>query len=297
MADVILKNNLEIQNRGNDYIKVKTKSSTIYAVVTMIIAFMATILFNINNYLPMLLCILFCLLCFLLSFYIVDFSNYDIVNEKIENEKNKNNMKFNRIIIAIFISYGLFLPVVSSGQSNGKLFIQQELFKNFDVQKTALILGAVLCISRVARVISNMSFNKVYKKIKEKVGIVLAVLLSISIMCLILGSFITSLLILKFVIMSFGYVIILFIRDPLRIYMQNLALNSIDKKSQQTLLTTMELLRKIIRAIMSLTFTLILIDNSMILVMIILFILSIVEIFISIKIYELVINSNKTNKI
>lgn len=34
MANAVLKNNLELQNRNNEYIKVKTKSNTIYATVT-----------------------------------------------------------------------------------------------------------------------------------------------------------------------------------------------------------------------------------------------------------------------
>ena len=55
----------------------------------------------------------------------------------------------------------------------------------------------------------------------------------------------------------------------------------------------MEFSRKIIRAIISLCFTLVLIDNPMIIVIIILFILSIIEILISIKLYKLVIKSSK----
>lgn len=53
MANAILKNNLELQNRNNEYINVKTKSNTIYATVTMIISFIASFMFNLNNYLPM----------------------------------------------------------------------------------------------------------------------------------------------------------------------------------------------------------------------------------------------------
>ena len=38
MANAVLKNNLELQNKNNEYIKVKTKSNTIYTTVTMIIS-------------------------------------------------------------------------------------------------------------------------------------------------------------------------------------------------------------------------------------------------------------------
>ena len=49
--------------------------------------------------------------------------------------------------------------------------------------------------------------------------------------------------------MGLGYVMILFIRDPFKVYMQDIALKNADNNSQQTLLTTMELARKIFRTI------------------------------------------------
>lgn len=290
MANAILKNNLDLQNKNEDYIKIKTKSNTIYAAVTMIISFIASILFNLNNYLPMFCCILFCLICFRLSFEIIDFSNYDKVKEN-KSKKRKVKIKYSTLIIILIISYGLFYPIVNSGQQNGKLFIQQELLKSFNVEKTALIIGAILCISRIIRLISNIIFNKIHKKYKEKVGVILPILLSISLILMIIGSFLSNLLILKFVIMSLGYVIILFIRDPFKVYMQDLALNKVNSEYQQSLLTTMELSRKIVRAIISFSFSLILINNPMILVISILLILSIIEILISIKLYKLVLSS------
>lgn len=292
MANVMLKNNLELQNRNDDYIKIKTKANTIYAIVTMIISFIASIMFNLNNYLPMLGCIAFCLICFILSFYIADYSQYDKVKKEIKNKSNKK-IRYTKLIVILLVSYGLFYPIVNSGQSNGKLFIQQELLLNFDVETTALIIGAILCISRMIRVISNISFNKIHNKYKEKVGVIFPILLSISTVLMILGSFIKNFIILKFSIMSLGYIIILFIRDPFKVYMQDLALKKVGKENQQSLLTTMELSRKVVRAILSLIFTIILMKNPMITVIIILFILSVIEILVSIKLYELVINEKE----
>ncbi len=290
MTSAILKNNLSLQQRDKEYIQIKTKSNTIYAIATMVISFIASPMFNYNNYLPMLGCIFFCFICFILSFYIVDFSKYD----KIESEgekKEKSKIIYNKVIIMMIISYGLFYPIINSGQSNGKLFIQQELLKIFDVDKTALIIGAILCTSRVVRVASNLAFNKIHNKYKDKVGVILPVFLCCSIVFMIVGSFISSNIIIKFTIMSIGYIIILFIRDPFKVYIQDLALNSVGKKEQQSLLTTIELSRKIGRAIMSLCFTLILINNPMIVVISILLILSVIEIIISIKLYRLVLIS------
>ena len=102
------------------------------------------------------------------------------------------------------------------------------------------------------------------------------------------GYLISDSIILKFLIMSFGYIIILFIRDPFKVYMQDLALKKSEKEKQQSLLTTLDLSRKIVRAIMSLSFTAILVSNPMIVVIIILIILSVIEIFISLYLYRMI---------
>ena len=290
MINAVLKNNLELQNRENEYIKFRTNANTIYAVTTMLISFVVSIMFNINNYLPMIGCVLFCFICFILSFSMIDYSNNDCIKDK-SYEKKKDKLKkisFSKIIIFIIFSYGIFYPVVSSGQSNGKLFIQQELLKNFNVEITALIIGAILCVSRIIRVISNVSFKKIHRKYEDKVGVILPILLLISLCLMVAGYLITFSIILKILIMSLGYIIILFIRDPFKVYMQDLALKKAEKEQQQSLLTTLDLSRKIVRAIMSLSFTAILVNNPMIVVITILIILSVIEILISLYLYRMI---------
>lgn len=289
MANVILKNNLELQNRQNEYIRYRTNANTVYATVTMIISFVASFMFNINNYLPMICCILSCFICFLLSFNMIDYSDNDCIKTTTQKQKVKifKNENYSKPIIFAIISYGLFYPIVNSGQENGKLFIQQELLKNFNVEKTALIIGAILCVSRIVRVISNISFNKIHNKCNDKIGFLLPILLLLSLCLIGCGYFITSSIKLKIIIMSLGYIIILFIRDPFKVYIQDLVLRKSKNHHQQSLLTTLDLSRKIVRLIVSLSFTIILINNPMIIIIIILIILAVVEIIISLYLYKL----------
>lgn len=293
MINAVLKNNLELQHTENEYIKYRTKANTIYAAVTMIISFVASIMFNINNYLPMIGCITFCVICFILSWYMVDYSKDNKKPIEKNKETGKGKIKYTKIIIFILLSYGLFYPMVNSGQSNGKLFIQQELLKLYDVEKTSLVIGAILCVSRIVRLLSNIKFDKIHKKYEDKVGIMLPVGLLISLILMLIGYNVYNMPVMKFVIMGFGYVIILFIRDPFKVYMQDLALKNTDKNRQQTLLTTMELSRKIVRTIISLSFTTILLKYPMVLVISILTVLSIIEIFVSIYLYKIIINNNE----
>ena len=293
MINAVLKNNLELQHKENEYIKYRTKANTIYAAVTMIISFVASIMFNINNYLPMIGCITFCVICFILSWYMVDYSKDNKNKLEKNKETGKGKIKYTKIIIFILLSYGLCYPMVNSGQSNGKLFIQQELLKLYDVEKTSLVIGAILCVSRIVRLLSNIKFDKIHKKYEDKVGIMLPVGLLISLILMLIGYNVSNMPVMKFVIMGLGYVIILFIRDPFKVYMQDLALKNTDKNRQQTLLTTMELSRKIVRTIISLSFTAILVKNPMVLVISILVILSIIEIFVSLYLYRLIISKDK----
>ena len=293
MINAVLKNNLELQHTENEYIKYRTKANTIYAAVTMIISFVASIMFNINNYLPMIGCITFCVICFILSWYMVDYSKDNKKPIEKNKETGKEKIKYTKIIIFILLSYGLFYPMVNSGQSNGKLFIQQELLKLYDVEKTSLVIGAILCVSRIVRLLSNIKFDKIHKKYEDKVGIMLPVGLLISLILMLIGYNVSNMPVMKFVIMGFGYVIILFIRDTFKVYMQDLALKNTDKNRQQTLLTTMELSRKIVRTIISLSFTTILLKYPMVLVISILTVLSIIEIFVSIYLYKIIINNNE----
>ena len=293
MINAVLKNNLELQHTENEYIKYRTKANTIYAAVTMIISFVASIMFNINNYLPMIGCITFCVICFILSWYMVDYSKDNKNKLEKNKETGRGKIKYTKIIIFILLSYGLCYPMVNSGQSNGKLFIQQELLKLYDVEKTSLVIGAILCVSRIVRLLSNIKFDKIHKKYEDKVGIMLPVGLLISLILMLIGYNVSNMPVMKFVIMGFGYVIILFIRDPFKVYMQDLALKNTDKNRQQTLLTTMELSRKIVRTIISLSFTTILLKYPMVLVISILTVLSIIEIFVSIYLYKIIINNNE----
>lgn len=293
MINAVLKNNLELQHTENEYIKYRTKANTIYAAVTMIISFVASIMFNINNYLPMIGCITFCVICFILSWYMVDYSKDNKNKLEKNKETGKGKIKYTKIIIFILLSYGLCYPMVNSGQSNGKLFIQQELLKLYDVEKTSLVIGAILCVSRIVRLLSNIKFDKIHKKYEDKVGIMLPVGLLISLILMLIGYNVSNMPVMKFVIMGLGYVIILFIRDPFKVYMQDLALKNTDKNRQQTLLTTMELSRKIVRTIISLSFTTILLKYPMVLVISILTVLSIIEIFVSLYLYRLIISKDK----
>jgi len=245
----------------------------------------ASLMFNLNNYLPMLGCIAACVIGFVLSFFMKDYSDYDRI-QIVSKKHEKVKVHYSKLIILAIIVYSLFYPLVTSGQSEGKLFIQQNILLSFDIEETSLILGAILCVSRIIRVFSNIVFAKLYEKHQKKLGVALPALLCLSTGFIMLGSFVPQ-AVMKIVVMAAGYIIILFVRDPFRLFMQDAIFENTPKQQHQTLLTILEFGVKIGTAGIGLIFSAILLQYPMLAVMAILFVLTLIEIFLSIKLYKM----------
>ncbi len=286
---VALENVLEIEDRRNDFVKIRTSANTVYAIITMIISFVASYMFNLNNYLPMICCISTCAIGFLLSLLMKDCSDYNkISSKKAGKEKEKVKIHYNKVLIIAILLYSIFYSIVTNGQNEGKLFIQQQVLLDFDIDKTSLIIGAIVCVSRIIRVISNIVFVKLYDKHKSKVGVALPVLLGISIGSMLFGSFIPH-VITKILVMGFGYIIILFIRDPFKLYIQDVVFESTPKEAHQTLITVLEFGVKIATAGIGLGFSAILLSYPMITIIAIMFATSAIQIVLSIWLYRAIL--------
>lgn len=81
----------------------------------------------------------------------------------------------------IFISFALLYTTISLGQTNSKLFIQYHLQAHFDVSTTAIYFSFILVSSRIARILGNVIFGKLYNKMKDKVNLLLPVIAMIKI--------------------------------------------------------------------------------------------------------------------
>jgi hypothetical protein len=281
---VALENNLDLIDRKSDFVRYRTLANTFYAVITMLISFVASYMFNLNNYLPMIGCITTCALGFVFSLFMKDYSDYNKILYK-NKTGAKVKIHYNKLIIIAVILYSLFYSIVTNGQNEGKLFIQQTILLDFDVDQTSLIIGAIICVSRIIRVISNVIFEKLYKKYLNKIGIALPVLLCTSIALLLFGSFIPQIIV-KILVMAVGYTIILFIRDPFKLFIQDVIFANTKKEQHQTLLTVLEFGVKIATAGIGLSFSAILLSCSMLVIMMIMFAISLIEIILSIILYR-----------
>jgi Nitrate/nitrite transporter len=253
MSAILIKNNLEYQNKSSEYIKIRSKSSMIYAISTAIVALFIGAIFNIHQYLPMILGIIICVFCFISSLFIFDADEID--NNKISEKSFKQNLvipKPIKLFLLLLLFYGLSFGIVVISQQNSKLLIQYELSKFLAIENVATYLGIILFVSRMARVITNYFFPKIYNKVKNRISIILVISLLLSSSLLLIGFYLNVNHYLKVAIMTIGFSLLPSLRDPIKIYTQNLILETYDKAVQKDTMVYLSLARHIGKFLLSL---------------------------------------------
>lgn len=179
----------------------------------------------------------------------------------------------------------MFYTIINQGQSNSKLFMQYDFYKVLSTEMVTYYITIIVLLSRIARIIGNIIFGKLYPKLKDKTSIVLSILECVSFALLIIGHTIENIFMIKVVIMSLGFFTILAIRDSFQIYIEDVALKITKPEEQQKIMIDIEVYRKVGQLILSIAFTLILLKYELIVIEFVLIILSIAEIIISKKLY------------
>ena len=292
MDEIILKNNLKAVNRKDDYFKIRNKSKIIYAIITLFTALVAGKMFNVNNYLPMYLSIIIYVLVLGTAFLYYESK----INNEQEIKKEHKKLKITSIIFYIILSNAVFYSIIKMGQNNSKLFMQYDFQKFLSVEMVTYYITTIVFISRIARLVGNVIFGKVYLKIKDKMSIVLTICLALAFSLLIIGHFIELAFICKVIIMSLGFFLILAIRDSFQTYIEDVALTISNKDEQQEIIIKIEVYRRLGTLILSAIFTLILMKYELIVIEFILLSLSIIEIFINKSLCNKLSNYSSNNR-
>lgn len=289
MALIVLKNNLQSINKGADYFKIRNKTKIMYSITTMITSLLSGYLFNLNNYLPMFLQIMLCSIMFSMSFL---FFGAKVENKSDKVEKN-NNTKVNlrRITLLIILSFAISTTIIKLGQNNSKLFMQYDFQKFLSTEIVTYYITTIVFISRIARLLGNVIFGKVYRISRDKMNIMITLFLGLAFVLLIIGHFLNIAITYKVIIMSIGFFLILATRDSFKLYLEDVALENTKKEEQQKIMVDMEIYIKVFSLIGSALFTLILLKYELIVVEFVLLGMCIVELYINKKLY------NELNKI
>lgn len=279
MDNVILRKNLRYQDKLDQYIKYQNKSTFIYSFITMIFSFLSGFLFNINKYLPMIICILFCVInCIFCNFL------YEVKINDSKELKETNKFKFTRIVLYILLFYAIFYSCVELGQINTKLLMQFNMSKFLKVDKVVICFSIIVTSSRIMRVISNILFNKFYFRLESKLTIVICSLLIFSYILILVGNFIDREFLGIFIIML-GFTIFLILRDPIENYSKMILFNNCYEEYHEQVMVYFVLFRRFFNFIISLLISSVLLKFDLMFVILVLLFISICCIYLVRKIY------------
>ena len=283
MLSILLRNDLISINRGKEFFSVRNKAKILYGIMTMITALISGYLFNVDKYLPMYISIAMHFILFLLSF---KFCEAEVKDNAEETEKENKKVKITSIIFLLILSNAVFFSIINLGQNNSKLFMQYDFQKVLSVEKVTYYIAVIVFLSRIARIIGNAVFGKLYLKIKDKMSIVLAALETMAFLLLIIGHTVTLNFTLKVIVMSLGFFLILAIRDSFQIYVEDIALKITNKEEQQKTILNIQVCSQIGQLLLSGAFTLILMKYELIVLEFILLVLAMAEVVISKKLCD-----------
>jgi len=281
---VLLKNNLSYQGKDKKFVEIISTGNVIYSIVTAVTALIIGVLFGIHTYLPMILAILNMLLCFGISFYLIDITDTKEYKAAPE-EKSRANKLPKPLMLAVLVlsTFGVYTGFVTFGHQGGQLLAQNELVANFSLTQATLYMGFLLFVSRLLRIFSNAMYPRVYNKLGDKVGIIFAVLLVVAMSLMVIGFYINATLIVKIALITIGFSLLPAIWDPFDLFIQNICLTKFDKVYHQELISYLHYSRKVFALIFGSIVALMLISLPMIYVIIALFIGSIPIVYIFLK--------------
>ena len=282
MDTVILRKNLTFLKEEDKHLEYESKGSLIYAIVTMFTSFVSGFLFNLNNYLPMICCLIFCLInLFLVNFlYEVKTPNNKVI------KKDKRKVKITHLVFLILLLFAVCYAIIDLGQNNSKLFIQYKLDSFLSLENVSIILTLIVSASRIVRVVANYFFITIYEKYKSKILSIIGYSLLISFVLILIGNFIPF-KVFGIILMSIGFCLFLAIRDPFDNYIKELLLNNTKQEDHEIMINKLNFTRKLGKLIISSLITLILLKDNLTYVMIFLLGLSCFSLVIVYEIYKI----------
>lgn len=281
---VLLRNNLKFIGIEKDFFSYSSKGSLVYSLLSLTAAITSGFLFNINANLPLYVSLVFAIISFIMShmLYEIPYLNKKSVDTKI-------NFKFSSIIIIAFIIYMLFAGLNSVGQVNTKLLLQYEMALFLTSKKVVTTLAIIVFISRVARVISNVFSPKIYNKLKNKVIVISSMLLTFALSIILIGDFVGKGY-LGVIIISFGFILLLMLKDPVENLLKDLLLSKSASKYHEKIMIYLMILRKTSEFLLGMIISVILLNFTLKYALLFMLLISIFMIIIVLRLYKLLKN-------
>jgi len=233
VSNFILRNNLKERGKEENFVKWQSYGKLGYSFITLAISLCAGFLFNVWAYLPMILSLSCAVIGFIFACIYTEGKRDE---EKIEEKVSVKFLFKNKMMILI-----LFMNIAAVGtyifmQSKTTLLIQNVCENvGLEVAKISIIVSLIVFISRLMRVLSNLIFPSIYRKVenKQKVLYFVGILLAISGICFAVGGNINANYILKIIFICIGFFIILTVRDIYAVLEANIIALNLPENAQK----------------------------------------------------------------
>lgn len=176
-------------------------------------------------------------------------------------------------------------------QTNDKLFIQYRLQDFLEINNVAIIISIILFLSRISRLLSNLFFIKIYNKLKNRILYLINFTLIISVLLFIFGKLVYSALY-GSIMMAIGFILLLALRDPTENVLSNILLKNTPKENKEQAILYFQFARRLVVFTVSLIATIILTKYELLHLYLMISILTIIYIFIILKLFHLIKGSN-----
>lgn len=294
-ATVILKNNLKAQGKESDFVKISSYGWLGYSTATAVIAIISGVCFNTNPYLPILLSAIGALIAIILSVLFKDVPIQD--QQEVLPIKTTKLIK-NKLMLLILFMHILTVGCYVFLQTKATLLIQEVCENiNINISKISIIISVVIFISRLFRIGANIVTPYIYKKIKNKSNILLGIsgLLIIAGLCFALGGNIKSNIYVNIILIAIGLFIIISIRDLYAIIENKIIINNFKNNEQKQALALANFYSKIGKFVINGLALLIIGVFSLNLVYLVMFGITIFQIFITIPLSKYLKDINENN--
>lgn len=252
MAGASARNNLVLLGEKEEYANLFSKGNTIFSAVSMVSALLVPVLFSVNRYIPSILCIITCGVIAVLSFFIPDYSEQSGLLPPPKEEKT-TFVKIGKGLKLLLIVFCLFFCAGAVFTNNTEVFLGNRLGELFSEQNTIFIFGAIIWITRMLRLGSNLLLPKILDRLKDKIVLIASIIMLIGFSLVGFSGLFFSKTMFPIIAAGIAYIIVRgLLWDPLRTFLRMTAVDTNSKKRQQSMLVFLNAGQSLVGILMNL---------------------------------------------
>ena len=283
MGTAVLKNRLVMDGIDDRYVFYQSDANSVTSLAMMITSLLCGFLFRINGYVPMLACIALSLAGVYVSFAMTREKHAAgeimTISETRTGLKEQKKLSRNTTLL-ILPAFAVCTALTGTGLTYLRLNFQ-ELLVESGAETTVFLLSIISTIIYLVRILSNMMLRISSVRFRSNALLPMSLLLFLGLFLQLLPwtPYIGSLTALVIGLLSAGYLMTAFVRDPFITLIQDITLKKENQGRQQTILISLNSAKKAGSLVLAAVSTLLLNECSIVAVTLLMTVVAVVNIF------------------